>query len=96
MDEAVKVATELTSEEDTLIIVTADHSHVFNIAGYPKRGNDILGKLIDSLYSVLRPVREYFTNIETSPLAGRASKLRVCSVSFYVSFGFLWFRVVYC
>ncbi|XP_078338081.1 alkaline phosphatase-like [Crassostrea virginica] len=43
LDEAVKVATELTSEEDTLIIVTADHSHVFNIAGYPKRGNDILG-----------------------------------------------------
>lgn len=43
MDKAVKVAAEMTKEEDTLIIVTADHSHVFNIAGYPKRGNDILG-----------------------------------------------------
>ncbi|XP_062620491.1 alkaline phosphatase-like [Saccostrea cucullata] len=43
LDKSVKVAAEMTSSEDTLIIVTADHSHVFNIAGYPKRGNDILG-----------------------------------------------------
>lgn len=43
MDEAVKKALELTSREDTLIIVTADHSHTFTIAGYPHRGNNILG-----------------------------------------------------
>jgi alkaline phosphatase len=40
---AVKVAAESTNPEDTLIIVTADHSHVFTIGGYPQRGNPILG-----------------------------------------------------
>jgi alkaline phosphatase len=43
---AVKTAVEATNEEETLIIVTADHSHVFTIAGYPKRGNPILGKVV--------------------------------------------------
>ncbi len=46
LSEAVAIADELTSNRDTLIIVTADHGHVFTIAGYPKRGNPILGKVV--------------------------------------------------
>lgn len=42
LNEAVKIAKE-KSGDDTLIIVTADHSHVFTMAGYPVRGNPILG-----------------------------------------------------
>ncbi len=45
LSEAVKVAKELTRDDDTLIVVTADHSHVFTIGGYPGRGNPILGKV---------------------------------------------------
>ncbi len=44
LSNAVKLAREKAGE-DTLIIVTADHSHVFTMAGYPSRGNPILGKV---------------------------------------------------
>lgn len=42
-DQAVAMALEMTSAEDTLIIVTADHSHTMTMAGYPARNNPILG-----------------------------------------------------
>ncbi|WP_137166557.1 alkaline phosphatase [Salinimonas lutimaris] len=46
-EQAVMAAVENTNPEETLILVTADHGHVFTIAGYPKRGNPILGKVVN-------------------------------------------------
>ncbi|MCD9033493.1 alkaline phosphatase [Luteimonas sp. Y-2-2-4F] len=45
LSRAVQAAVEATSEDDTLILVTADHSHTLNFVGYPVRGNPILGKV---------------------------------------------------
>ncbi|HEY4531128.1 MAG TPA: alkaline phosphatase [Luteimonas sp.] len=45
MSRAVQAAVDMTSAEDTLVVVTADHSHVLNFVGYPRRGNPILGKV---------------------------------------------------
>ncbi len=46
LNEAVQTALDKTSADDTLIIVTADHSHAFTIAGYATRNHPILGKSV--------------------------------------------------
>ncbi|NXK86026.1 PPBT protein, partial [Formicarius rufipectus] len=43
LDRAIGLATRLTSAQDTLSVVTADHSHVFTFGGYTPRGNPIFG-----------------------------------------------------
>ena len=43
LSNAVRAALAKVNLDDTLIIVTADHSHTMTIMGYPARGNNILG-----------------------------------------------------
>ncbi len=43
LSDAVEKALEMVDLNETMILVTADHSHVFTMAGYPERGNPILG-----------------------------------------------------
>lgn len=43
LSNAVRAASQKVNLDETLIIVTADHSHTFNMLGYPIRGNNILG-----------------------------------------------------
>ncbi|XP_035437421.2 alkaline phosphatase isoform X2 [Spodoptera frugiperda] len=50
MEKAVQVAADMTDEEDTLLIVTSDHTHTLNINGYPNRGSSIFGIAQPSSY----------------------------------------------
>ncbi|KAM4043752.1 alkaline phosphatase, tissue-nonspecific isozyme-like [Anomaloglossus baeobatrachus] len=80
-DKAIRLAGKLTSDSDTLTVVTADHSHVFTFGGYTDRGNSIFGlapnkasdiKPFTSLlygnglgFKLTNGVREDITNIDT-------------------------------
>lgn len=48
LEEAVATAFEEVNIKETLVIVTADHSHVMTINGYPRRGTDVLGITTDN------------------------------------------------
>lgn len=79
LDEAVKTIMDNVNLSNTLLLVTADHSHVFTFGGFPQLENSILGldsqiSDIDHLpYTTLlyangpgyRMVRENLTNAQT-------------------------------
>ena len=48
-DQVIAYVQERVNLEETLLIVTADHSHAFEIVGQPGRFQDVIG--IDQYYS---------------------------------------------
>lgn len=45
LEQAVKEGLNMTDEQNTLIVVSADHSHNMVFSGYPLRGNPIFGRI---------------------------------------------------
>lgn len=43
LEKAVESALKLTNPKETLVLVTADHSHVFNLGGYSRFEESIFG-----------------------------------------------------
>jgi alkaline phosphatase len=84
-DLAVQAALEMTDAEDTLIIVTADHSHTMTMAGYPPRGNPILGKVQypTGAFAMAADGKPYttlgYTNGPGAPCAGNADPSEPCA-----------------
>lgn len=95
LEEAVKAAIHLVNTRDTLMIVTADHSHTMSIAGYPSRGNPIFGiyaitlKVIVLLCSLTHDSLTYYqtgslSRMMTETTAARSVYLsKVHSVTLY-------------
>ena len=45
LSKAVAKADTMTSPDDTLLVVTADHSHVYTLGGYPDINEDLYGRI---------------------------------------------------
>ncbi|MEP6818856.1 MAG: alkaline phosphatase [bacterium] len=58
LSNAVRTAVGKVNKDETLIVVTADHSHTLTMQGYPLRGNNILG-LVRQVDEHGRPEADY-------------------------------------
>lgn len=63
-NEAIKAVLAKVNTEETLVIVTADHSHTLNIMGYPDRDTDILGLVKERGKLVLADDKKPYTVIQ--------------------------------
>jgi alkaline phosphatase len=54
-DDSIGLALNKTYEDETLVVVTADHSHTMSIGGFASRGGDILGLTVNQYPSNTAP-----------------------------------------
>ena len=72
LNEAVKTIVDRVNLDETLVIVTGDHSHTLTIAGYAKRGNPILGIAVGSTANRCWAATTSLTPLSASPMAPAA------------------------
>lgn len=80
-DETIGVAKSLVKEEETLMIVTADHSHVFTLGGYAIRGTPILGVNQNKWLNVSDLAKLTYTNLAYSNGPGGLTEIRKRNLS---------------
>jgi alkaline phosphatase len=68
LSDAVRAALAVTRRDETLVVVTADHGHVFTLGGYPTRGNPILGVVVENDHHG-KPQAEPAKDLSGSPYA---------------------------
>ena len=54
INSTMKLLEDAGIKDETLVIVTSDHSHTLTLSGYPSRGNSILGKIFDNKNIILK------------------------------------------
>ncbi len=74
LDEAIAAALAMTDADETLIIVTADHSHTLAMQGYPQRGNPILGLVKENDQLVLARDGKPYTTLSFANGPGSVCK----------------------
>ncbi|RMZ99235.1 alkaline phosphatase-like [Brachionus plicatilis] len=87
LDEAIGLANKIVDPEDTLVVVTADHSHEFNIGGYSKRGNPILGLVRSVEYGELSSDGYTFTSLSYGNGPGGLKEIRKRNLTEKETFG---------
>ncbi|CAF1110649.1 unnamed protein product, partial [Brachionus calyciflorus] len=80
-DEAIGKALDMVSTQDTLVVVSADHSHVFTIGGYAVRGNPLFSVVNTTEKDKLSAYNTTFTALAYANGPSGLTEIRTYNIS---------------